>query len=512
MEMDKTDKARALYQGEALAPMVRASTTPLRTLAIQYGADFVYTEELVDRAILETKRVVVVVAENENENGGIVDYVKDTSKMSQRVQRRMQRDSLPPLLLRIDRAVEQNKLVLQLGTGEPEFALQAALHVHRDVDAIDVNMGCPKPFSVSGGMGSALLSDPDRACRIIKTLSNNLPDNKPVSAKIRLLPGGRGNASQTVDFITALIHAGANAVAIHGRHVGDESQTPADWETLENVVALSKSKFPLVPILVNGDFYTRREFTDFMAQSGADGVLLARPALYNTSIFRKGAAAALDGVNGDDNAPSAIIQKDYYSYDSSLLLDKTTVIQDYLRHVQKYNMHHKNAKYVICEMMNNRRAPLSRVPFLKQVYPGKQTIGLMSSCTSVADICRLWNLSENIDNNIITAQNGVASSARAATINNSSSAPIVVPTNGKEPTAILTAGEHRYDDSYLLKMAEAPIGGVATAAVTTAAAASTTAPSANATATSSKEDVNINILLVDSQPPPTKKIRVDGDK
>lgn len=61
--------------------------------------------------------------------------------MSQRVQRRMERHGLPPLLLRIDRAVEQNKLVFQLGTGEAELALQAALHVHRDVDAIDVNMG-----------------------------------------------------------------------------------------------------------------------------------------------------------------------------------------------------------------------------------------------------------------------------------------------------------------------------------------------------------------------------------
>ena len=52
-----TEKAAALYKGEALAPMVRASTTPLRTLALQYGADFVYTEELVDRSLSDTTRV-----------------------------------------------------------------------------------------------------------------------------------------------------------------------------------------------------------------------------------------------------------------------------------------------------------------------------------------------------------------------------------------------------------------------------------------------------------------------
>ena len=36
----------------------------------------------------------------------------------------------------------------------------------------------------------------------------------------------------------------------------------------------------------------------------------------------------------------------------------------------RYEMHYKNAKYVICEMMNNRRAPTNRVPYLPQVYAG----------------------------------------------------------------------------------------------------------------------------------------------
>ena len=31
-----------------------------------------------------------------------------------------------------------------------------------DIDGIDVNMGCPKSFSLKGGMGAALLSQPDK--------------------------------------------------------------------------------------------------------------------------------------------------------------------------------------------------------------------------------------------------------------------------------------------------------------------------------------------------------------
>ena len=33
----------------------------------------------------------------------------------------------------------------------------------RDVAAIDVNMGCPKHFSIQGGMGAALLQKPQLA-------------------------------------------------------------------------------------------------------------------------------------------------------------------------------------------------------------------------------------------------------------------------------------------------------------------------------------------------------------
>ena len=35
-----------------------------------------------------------------------------------------------------------------------------------DIDGIDVNMGCPKSFSLKGGMGAALLSHPDKVIYI----------------------------------------------------------------------------------------------------------------------------------------------------------------------------------------------------------------------------------------------------------------------------------------------------------------------------------------------------------
>lgn len=48
-----------------LAPMVRGSKLPMRLLALRYGADLVYTDELIDLSFLMSQRRV---------NGGIYKY------------------------------------------------------------------------------------------------------------------------------------------------------------------------------------------------------------------------------------------------------------------------------------------------------------------------------------------------------------------------------------------------------------------------------------------------------
>lgn len=78
---------------------------------------------------------------------------------------------------------EKRKVVLQMGSANPERALNVAKMVENDVAAIDINMGCPKAFSMKGGMGSALLLDPDRAKAILTTLVQNV--KIPITCKIR---------------------------------------------------------------------------------------------------------------------------------------------------------------------------------------------------------------------------------------------------------------------------------------------------------------------------------------
>lgn len=362
------ERANALFCGsEILAPMVRASTTPLRALALQYGADLVYTEEIIDRKITLCNRIV-------NKELGTIDYVKPISSYSKKVQKRLQKSGEIPLVLRLVPELEKGRLIYQMGTGESDLALPAALAVQGDVDGIDVNMGCPKKFSVSGGMGSALLSDLPRACDIIKTLSSNL--DIPVSAKIRLL---KDNAS-TVDFIRSLIKAGANAITIHAREVGDESQDPAKWDRLVEVVRAVKA-VESVPIIINGDLFTRNEMNRMKDRSGADGVMLARPALYNVSLFKK-------PQTGEKFDTASVM----YGYDSPLLEDKTDVVKEYLRYASKYSGNFQNVKYVVCEMMNNRRNPSHIVHKLPMKFDGGRTINTVCNCKTIDELAKLWNV------------------------------------------------------------------------------------------------------------------------
>jgi tRNA-dihydrouridine synthase 2 len=54
------------------------------------------------------------------------------------------------------------------------------------VDGIDLNCGCPKSFSLKGGMGAALLKKPDKIKHILTSLVQAVAI--PITCKIRILP------------------------------------------------------------------------------------------------------------------------------------------------------------------------------------------------------------------------------------------------------------------------------------------------------------------------------------
>lgn len=81
-------------------------TLPFRALALLYGADTVFTEEVIDRRIVNSVRT-------ENPVLGTVDYVEARGKK-------------PPALPFQTCALERERVVYQIGTGNPVYALRAA--------------------------------------------------------------------------------------------------------------------------------------------------------------------------------------------------------------------------------------------------------------------------------------------------------------------------------------------------------------------------------------------------
>ena len=261
--------ARRLFEGKVvLAPMVRAGTTPLRVLALKYGADTVFTEEIIDYKLMNVKRVA-------NEDLKTIDFFNEKQGKKGKV--------LRTLLLRIDPAAERGHLIFQIGTSNGARALAALQKsgVLADVDGIDVNMGCPKHFSVQGGMGAALLANQHNAAEIVYTLSSNLGD-MPVTAKIRLLSGGEG-LDNTIQFMKTLERAGAAGIAIHLRTPETPSERAANWAAIHGLVGVVN-----VPVTINGDFMGPHDLQAFRAHFPPNlGAMVARGALRNCSLFSR---------------------------------------------------------------------------------------------------------------------------------------------------------------------------------------------------------------------------------
>ncbi|XP_077144258.1 tRNA-dihydrouridine(20) synthase [NAD(P)+]-like isoform X6 [Ranitomeya variabilis] len=284
-----------------LAPMVRVGTLPMRLLALDYGADIVYCEELVDIKMLQCKRVVNDVLQT-------VDYIAPTERVIFQTCER-----------------EKDRVVFQMGTSDPERALAVAKFIENDVAAIDINMGCPKEYSTKGGMGAALLSSPEKIEKILKTLVNGIA--KPVTCKIRILP----TLEETVNLVKIIERTGVAAIAVHGRKKEERPQHPVHCDFIKAV-----SEAVSIPIIANGGSQELiREFQDieaFRSVTAASSVMVAQAAMWNPSIFRR---------------EGSLPQED--------------VMRDYIRYAVLYNNHYTNTKYCLCQMIRDQlESPLGR--------------------------------------------------------------------------------------------------------------------------------------------------------
>ncbi|XP_074737474.1 tRNA-dihydrouridine(20) synthase [NAD(P)+]-like isoform X2 [Strix uralensis] len=277
-----------------LAPMVRVGTLPMRLLALDYGADIVYCEELIDIKMLQCKRVMNEVLET-------VDFVAPNERVVFRTCER-----------------ERHNVVFQMGSADAERALAVAKLVESDVAGIDINMGCPKEYSTKASMGAALLSDPDKIESILTTLVKGIC--KPVTCKIRILP----SVEDTVNLVKRIEKTGIAAIAVHGRKKEERPQHPVHCDVIKAI-----SEAVSIPVIANGgshDFI--KEYMDietFQKATAASSVMIARAAMWNPSIFRKEGFFPLKEV-----------------------------MRDYIKYAVRYDNHYTNTKYCLCQMLREQ--------------------------------------------------------------------------------------------------------------------------------------------------------------
>lgn len=325
MDVNKISKGEMslCYKGKViLAPMVRVGTLPMRLLALKYGADIVYAEEIIDFKILKTTRI-------ENKLLGTVDFVLTDGTV----------------VFRTCQAEKQN-VVFQMGTADPERALKVAKLLENDVAGIDVNMGCPKDYSCKGGMGAALLSQPDNVHKILTTLVQGV--SMPVTCKIRILP----TIEETVGFAKMVEETGIVALAVHGREKHERSRDPVHINVIREV-----AKAVSIPVIANGVSLlvnTYKDIEKYRQETGCSSVMLARAAQWNPSIFRK------EGR-----------------------LSASQVITEYIKLAIDFDNNFGNTKYCLQRLLHEDTTSSEALQLLH--------------AKEMRDICEIWNLTSYFD-------------------------------------------------------------------------------------------------------------------
>lgn len=140
---------------------------------------------------------------------------------------------------------------------------------------VDINMGCPVPKIYKNGEGSALLDNPVLAEKIVREC---VKSGKTVTVKFRI--GLDENRLVTEEFAKRMEGAGAALITIHGRtkdkvYAGDV-----------NVREIEKAKKAVrIPVIANGGVFSVSDGERLMERTGADGVMIARAALFHPQIF-----------------------------------------------------------------------------------------------------------------------------------------------------------------------------------------------------------------------------------
>ena len=165
---------------------------------------------------------------------------------------------------------------VQLFGNKPEsFAEVAKIVEDQGASGIDINMGCPAKKIVHSQHGSALMKDPDTACKLIE--ATRLACSLEVSVKTRL---GWQSSDGLIPFAKRLESAGVSLLTIHGRTYSQAFKGQADWQPIYEL-----KKNLQIPVLGNGD--VQNYLDGLQRMQNLDGFMIGRSAIGSPWVFQK---------------------------------------------------------------------------------------------------------------------------------------------------------------------------------------------------------------------------------
>ncbi len=177
---------------------------------------------------------------------------------------------------------EHRPLGIQIFGSVPEHAAAAARIITDAMqpDFLDINAGCPVPKVVGKNGGSSLLKDLPLLQRIAAAVVNELGQDCPVTAKIRI--GWDAEHICAPEACQRLQDAGVQSITIHGRTRSQQYSGQADWQMID-LCARQCS----IPIVGNGDIASPQDVQRARESTAVSGVMIGRAAMNAPWLFAR---------------------------------------------------------------------------------------------------------------------------------------------------------------------------------------------------------------------------------
>ncbi|MDR1074187.1 MAG: tRNA dihydrouridine synthase DusB [Treponema sp.] len=235
-----------------LAPVAGYSDRAFRSICIEQGANFTFTELVSSEAMI---RSLVYNGKNNEKN---------------------------PTATLLRRADNEAHYGVQLFGANPEvMGKAAAMLAPWNPSAVDINAGCPVPKVVKTGAGAALMKNPAHLGRIVEAVVNSSQTHLgdvPVTVKMR--SGWDAESINCRECARIAVEAGADMITLHSRTRSQMYSGKSDWAHIADLAACIPA-----PVAGSGDLFSPEDAKRMMEKTKCAAVMFARGAMGDPFIF-----------------------------------------------------------------------------------------------------------------------------------------------------------------------------------------------------------------------------------